>query len=105
MFWDQKSETLDRAALERLQLERLQETVQCVAAHVPFYRLKFAELGLKPEEIRAAYRDSARRRTEALAREANHRRISHALVHTDRPYLDAIEAYLGFRGRNLATHR
>jgi phenylacetate-CoA ligase len=53
MFWDQKSETLDRAALERLQLERLQETVQCVAAHVPFYRLKFAELGLKPEDIRS----------------------------------------------------
>jgi phenylacetate-CoA ligase len=53
MFWDQKSETLDRAALERLQLERLQETVQCVAAHVPFYRLKFAEVGLKPEDIRS----------------------------------------------------
>ena len=45
MYWDQKSETLDRAALERLQLERLQETVRRVAAHVPFYRLKFAELG------------------------------------------------------------
>ena len=27
-------------------------------------------------------------------------RISHALVDTGRPYLDAIEAYLGFRGRN-----
>jgi len=53
MFWDQKSETLDRAALERLQFERLQETVRRVAAHVPFYRLKFAELGLKPEDIQS----------------------------------------------------
>jgi len=32
MFWDQKSETLDRAALERLQLERLRDTVRRVAA-------------------------------------------------------------------------
>ena len=42
-------ETLDRAALERLQLQRLQETVRRVAAHVPFYQQKFAELGVKPE--------------------------------------------------------
>jgi phenylacetate-CoA ligase len=53
MFWDKKIETLDRVALERLQLKRLQETVQRVAADVPFYRLKFAELGLKPEDIRS----------------------------------------------------
>ncbi len=60
------------------------------------------EIEVEPEEIRAAYRESARRRVDRLAREANLRRISHALVHTDRPYLDAIEAYLGFRGTNLA---
>ena len=53
MFWDQKSETLGRAALERLQLKRLQETVRRVAARVPFYRQKFAELGVKPEDIRS----------------------------------------------------
>ena len=53
MFWDQKIETLERAALERLQLKRLQETVRRVAAHVPFYRQKFAELGVKPEDIRS----------------------------------------------------
>jgi uncharacterized protein (DUF58 family) len=63
------------------------------------------EVEVEPEEIRTAYRDSARQRTEALARAANQRRISHALVHTHRPYLDAIEAYLGFRGRNQFTHR
>ena len=31
MFWDRKNETLDRVALERLQLKRLQETVRRVA--------------------------------------------------------------------------
>ena len=53
MFWDQKSETLDRSALERLQLQRLQDTVRCVAAHVPFYRQKFAELSFHPDDIRS----------------------------------------------------
>ncbi len=53
MFRDQAIETLDRAALERLQLERLQTTVRRVAAQVPFYRRKFAELGLQPGDIRS----------------------------------------------------
>jgi phenylacetate-CoA ligase len=53
MYWDEQTETLDRAALERLQLQRLQETVQRVAATVPFYQQKFAELGLKPTDIRS----------------------------------------------------
>jgi phenylacetate-CoA ligase len=53
MFWDQAIETIDRAALERLQLQRLQETVRRVAAHVPFYQKKFAELGVKPGDIRS----------------------------------------------------
>ncbi|MGA2247890.1 MAG: phenylacetate--CoA ligase [Verrucomicrobiota bacterium] len=53
MFWDQAIETIDRVALERLQLQRLQETVQRVAAHVPFYQQKFAELGVKPGQIRS----------------------------------------------------
>jgi uncharacterized protein (DUF58 family) len=65
----------------------------------------FAEVEVEPEEIRAAYRELARQRTEGLAREAHGRRISHALVDTNRPYLDALEAYLGFRGVNpLTTH-
>ena len=52
MFWDQPVETISRAGLERLQLKRLQETVQRVAAHVPFYQQKFAEMQVKPEDIR-----------------------------------------------------
>jgi len=58
------------------------------------------QVEVEPEEIRAAYRDTARRRIETISREANNRRISHALVNTERPYLDAIEAYMGFRGRD-----
>jgi len=53
MFWDQKIETLDRNELERLQLQRLQDTVRRVAEHVPFYREKFAGLHLKAEDIRS----------------------------------------------------
>jgi phenylacetate-CoA ligase len=53
MFWDQPCETLDRDTLERLQLHRLQATVQRVAAHVPFYRQKFAEQEVQPDDIRS----------------------------------------------------
>ena len=53
MFWDQASETLDRPELEQLQLKRLQETVARLAARVPFYRQRFAQLGLNPPQIRS----------------------------------------------------
>jgi len=52
-FWDQEIETMARPALERLQLERLQNTVRRVAATVPFYRQRFAELGVKPDDIQS----------------------------------------------------
>lgn len=52
MFWDQASETLSRPALEALQLQRLQQTVSRLAARVPFYQQKFAELHVGPEDIR-----------------------------------------------------
>ena len=45
-------ETLSRAELEALQLERLQKTVRhCMNS--PFYRKKFDEMGLKPEDIKS----------------------------------------------------
>ncbi len=53
MYWDRETETLPRAALERLQLKRLQETVGRVAQRVPFYREKLAQLGVKPEAIQS----------------------------------------------------
>lgn len=59
-----------------------------------------ATVQVEPEEIRAAYRETVEREQRELAREANARRIQHALVSTERPYLEAIEAYLGFRQGN-----
>jgi len=53
MFRDQAIETIPRAALEQLQLQRLQDTVRRVAAHVPFYQKKFAELGVQPGDIQS----------------------------------------------------
>jgi uncharacterized protein (DUF58 family) len=63
------------------------------------------EVEVELEEIRSAYRDTVRQRLEYLAREANNRRINHAVVNTERPYLEAIEAYLGFRGTNTLSGR
>ena len=49
-IWD-PAETLPPAELERLQVERLRQTVTRVAG-VPFYREAFAKSGLAPESIR-----------------------------------------------------
>jgi len=53
MFWDQASETLTRPTLEQLQVKRLQDTLLRLAQRVPFYRDKFAELGITPAEIKS----------------------------------------------------
>ncbi|TXK90246.1 phenylacetate--CoA ligase [Parageobacillus sp. SY1] len=45
-------ETASRKAMGVLQLERLQQTVKRVYEHVPFYRKKFDEIGVKPDHIR-----------------------------------------------------
>ncbi|MDB6154212.1 MAG: hypothetical protein JWL90_2665 [Chthoniobacteraceae bacterium] len=55
------------------------------------------------DEIRESYRANMQARIETLAKEADLRRIQHRLVDTRRPYVDAIEAYLGFRGKNEGT--
>ena len=53
MFWHQEIETLDRSALDALQLERLRETVRRLE-RVPFYRRKFLKTGIQAEEIKSA---------------------------------------------------
>ena len=69
-----------------------------------FVDLETAEtVQVDPEEIRVAYRERVRQTIDDLAREADLRQIQHRLVDTQRPYLDAIEAYLGFRGKNEMT--
>ena len=52
MIWS-KEETLSRAEMEKLQLERLQETVSRVYAKVPYYRAKMDEMGVKPQDIQS----------------------------------------------------
>jgi uncharacterized protein (DUF58 family) len=52
------------------------------------------------DEIRAAYQRKMREEIAALAREADLLQVQHQLVDTRNPYLDAIEAYLGFRGQD-----
>ena len=51
MIWSEM-ETLDRSEIEKIQLERLQETVKRVYEKVPPYRKKMEEAGVKPEDIK-----------------------------------------------------
>jgi uncharacterized protein (DUF58 family) len=69
-----------------------------------FVDLETAEtVQVDPEEIRASYQAHIKEHIDALAKEADMRQIQHRLVDTQRPYLDAIEAYLGFRGKGGTT--
>ena len=52
MIWS-KEETLSRAEMENLQLQRLQETVARVYEKVPYYRAKMQEIGLAPSDIKS----------------------------------------------------
>ncbi len=51
-MWEPAQESLDRAELEQLQLERLEATLSRVYRHVPFYRKRFDEIGFDPDELR-----------------------------------------------------
>jgi phenylacetate-CoA ligase len=51
MHWEQDRECMDREELEQLQIERLQSTLNRVYAHVPYYRKKFDEEGITPQDI------------------------------------------------------
>lgn len=53
MYWNEEFETLPRAAIESLQLKRLQNVVQKAYAAVPFYRESFARAGVTPEMIKS----------------------------------------------------
>jgi phenylacetate-CoA ligase len=52
MFWQKEAEAMSRKSLEKLQGERLRETVGRVCDRVPFYRDKMRELGVRPEDIK-----------------------------------------------------
>ncbi len=52
MIWS-KEETLPREEIEKIQLERLKETVNRVYERVPAYRKKMEAAGIKPEDIQS----------------------------------------------------
>ncbi|MBI5634348.1 MAG: phenylacetate--CoA ligase [Nitrospirae bacterium] len=53
MFWEPEKECMDREELRQLQLEQLQATLSRVYMNVPFYRKKFDELNIDPDEFRS----------------------------------------------------
>ncbi len=51
-YWDEKFETMPPEEMRQFQLEHLKKTVKWVYEKVPFYRNKFDEQGIKPEDIK-----------------------------------------------------
>ena len=51
-MFNKKMETATRKKISELQLKRLKETVHRVYDHVPFYKEKFKELKITPEDIK-----------------------------------------------------
>ena len=51
MIYNEEYETMPREALEAIQLRRLQSVVARVYNTVPFYKKRFDEAGIKPEDI------------------------------------------------------
>lgn len=56
------------------------------------------QIEVEPEDIREAYRARMEGFIADLAERSNRRHLRHALIDTRAPYLQAIEAWLGFRG-------
>ena len=50
-MYNPEIETATRVEMESMQLARLQKTVRNVFKNVPFYKEKFDELGITPEDI------------------------------------------------------
>ena len=53
MYWQAVKECMNRDDVEQLQLERLQSTLSRVYMNVPFYKKKFDELGIDPDDFRS----------------------------------------------------
>lgn len=52
MFWQKDLETMDRASIERIQLERLQRIVKYCYDNVPFYHDRLDKAGATPDKIK-----------------------------------------------------
>ncbi len=53
MIYNKQIEAMDITSMQKLQLERLKELVKRVYEKVPFYKQKFDEIGVKPEDIQS----------------------------------------------------
>lgn len=53
LIWNEKYECMPRPELEKLQNERLRETVRRVFYEVPFYRRALQERGLGPDDVKS----------------------------------------------------
>ncbi|MEI9479114.1 MAG: phenylacetate--CoA ligase [Deltaproteobacteria bacterium] len=51
-YWDEKFETMPLEEMRRFQSEHLKKTVKWVYEKIPFYRNKFNEQGIRPEDIK-----------------------------------------------------
>jgi len=52
-MWNPEAECMPRSKREEIQFERLKATVKRCYENVPFYRKKFDEVGIKPEDIKS----------------------------------------------------
>jgi len=52
-IWNREMETMPRRTLQKLQLERLKQTLECVYNGVPFYRKMLDDARLKPAAIKS----------------------------------------------------
>lgn len=53
MIWDRRHECMGREEIEQLQLERLQSTLNRACRNVSFYKKKFDQLKISPDEIQS----------------------------------------------------
>ena len=58
-LFNKKMETMPRKKIQEIQLKKLKETVKNVYENVPFYKKKFRELRIKPDDIKTL--DDARK--------------------------------------------
>jgi phenylacetate-CoA ligase len=52
MIWNEEIECISKDELEKLQLKRLQNVVKRAYENVPYYKKRFDDEGIKPEDIR-----------------------------------------------------
>lgn len=52
MPWNEKFECMPLKDLQKFQLKKLKETVSLVSQKVPFYKNKFKEMGIKPDDLK-----------------------------------------------------